>query len=602
MKSIWKVLLLLFFISCTPDGNDEKPHNATELELERQALMSLFDSAGGDKWQSAYRNSWGRGDVSNLWRGVFVDEQGFVFKLDLNNINMQGTLPEELGNLKHLKQCNLNDNRLTGKIPQSLSKNENFSDFVFNIIRQQDVGFDLTDIEFKMPEFTYKDINGKSVKSDEAWAKNKLTVVFSFSADYDQPSQDLIAILKHLYDAYNAGDMGVIGFSNTSNQTLLDYCANGKISWTTIHDADSYFAKKLALDSAPSVMIVDQEGRVVLDDVKDSYYLKGYIEEQLGNASYYTSTDYSYDGQKFVIQQSQRPESANIVLMGDGFVDRDMVPGGKWEQAMTEATEHFFSVEPSKTYRDYFNVYAIKAVSQNEVFFADSKTAFSVSFGEGTLIKGNDDLCIKYLTEAGFDFVKTPVIMVVNSPVYAGTCYTFDNGGSIAYIPMTVKNPSISGDTDFRKVLLHEAVGHGFSRLLDEYRYYDGQITAKFRTDFLNTRDTYKMGYNMTIDKNEVPWQHFIGLSGYEMVSLYEGGYFFTKGVWRAEENHCMNDNVPYFNAPSRELFVKRLKSLIGENYDFSEFLANDKYEPVPVSRSLGRAKFTPLHPPVFVK
>lgn len=599
MKSAWKILLLLFFISCTPTEGDEKPHNAAELELERKALMALYDSAGGDQWLSAYRNSWGRGEVSNLWRGVFVDEQGYVVKLDLNNISLRGTLPEELGNLKHLKQCDLNNNMLTGKIPQSLMQNPNFNSIILGIIRQQEgsPGFDLSDVEYKLPEFTYKDIIGKTIKSVDEFAKSKFTVVLSWKTS-DTTPEDFISTLRDFYNFYKTGDLEIIAFSRENTQTILNYCATEYIQWTNISDTELYAEKKLVLHNTPSAMVVDQEGRVVLDNVRDISTLKNFLREKLGSKSYYTSTDFSANGQKFIIQQSTKPNAVNILFMGDGFVDRDMNTGGKWEQTMREATEHFFSVEPCKSYREYFNVFAIKTVSKNEVFSPDSQTAFGVSFGEGTLIKGDNDLSIRYLEAAGLLFSNTLTTIVVNSPQYAGTCYLYNNGGAISFVPMVKK--TADSDMDFSKVLLHESVGHGFAKLLDEYIYNDEPITESYKVDFLEAR-SMNLGFNMTVDRTNVPWQHFIGLSNYSMVGLYEGGYFFSRGIWRAEFNHCMNDNVPYFNAPSRELFVKRVKSLAGEVYSFSEFLAKDKYEPVQRSRR-GAGKFVPLHPPVYVK
>ena len=39
----------------------------------------------------------------------------------------------------------------------------------------------------------------------------------------------------------------------------------------------------------------------------------------------------------------------------------------------------------------------------------------------------------------------------------------------------------------------------------------------------------------------------------------------------------CMVNNQAYFNAPSREQIVKRIKELAGETYSFEEFIANDK-------------------------
>ena len=42
-------------------------------------------------------------------------------------------------------------------------------------------------------------------------------------------------------------------------------------------------------------------------------------------------------------------------------------------------------------------------------------------------------------------------------------------------------------------------------------------------------------------------------------MGVYEGGYEYQYGVWRSEENSCMNNNVPYFNVQSRWAIVNRI-------------------------------------------
>jgi len=86
------------------------------------------------------------------------------------------------------------------------------------------------------------------------------------------------------------------------------------------------------------------------------------------------------------------------------------------------------------------------------------------------------------------------------------------------------------------------------------------------------------------------------------MVGTYEGGYFFSQGVWRSEENSCMNNNVAYFSAISRELMVKRILETAGETFTWEKFVAKDKYEPVSKSPLRAAKQFVPLAPPVFVK
>lgn len=48
------------------------------------------------------------------------------------------------------------------------------------------------------------------------------------------------------------------------------------------------------------------------------------------------------------------------------------------------------------------------------------------------------------------------------------------------------------------------------------------------------------------------------------------------RGVFRSEPNSCMNNNIPYFSAISREAIVKRIKEYAGESYSFEEFKTLD--------------------------
>ena len=76
----------------------------------------------------------------------------------------------------------------------------------------------------------------------------------------------------------------------------------------------------------------------------------------------------------------------------------------------------------------------------------------------------------------------------------------------------------------------------------------------------------------------DVPWSHMIFDSQYSnIVDVYEGAYMHTRGVFRSEPTSCMNDNIPYYNAISREAMVKRIKKYAGEEYSFEDFKANDK-------------------------
>ena len=75
-----------------------------------------------------------------------------------------------------------------------------------------------------------------------------------------------------------------------------------------------------------------------------------------------------------------------------------------------------------------------------------------------------------------------------------------------------------------------------------------------------------------------VPWADMIfdpRFSNY--VDVFEGGYGFTRGVWRSEANSCMNYAIPYYNAISRLSITERVFGLAGEWFDIDrDFYAVD--------------------------
>ena len=76
----------------------------------------------------------------------------------------------------------------------------------------------------------------------------------------------------------------------------------------------------------------------------------------------------------------------------------------------------------------------------------------------------------------------------------------------------------------------------------------------------------------------DVPWSHLIFDEKYQnTVDIYEGGYMHTRGCFRSEPNSCMNNNIPYFSAISRQAIVERIMEYAGEEFSFEEWKAKDK-------------------------
>ena len=273
-----------------------------------------------------------------------------------------------------------------------------------------------------------------------------------------------------------------------------------------------------------------------------------------------TSTDYSADKTVRILQRATQGNGLPIVLMGDGFLDTDIV-NGTYDEVMNKAMENLFTEEPLKSLQSYFNVYSVMAVSRSNKFDGYN-TAFQCQMegGMSTLITGNDENVIDYIQcVEGIDVSETLTVVVLNSPLYAGTTYFgyySENQVTelaIAYCPIIY---NLENDS-FRQVLVHEAVGHGFAKLEDEYSYEEN---GKMPSDEINDGkmlQSYGWAQNVdfTQDENTILWSSFLNDSRYssEGIGIYEGACTYMSGVYRPTEDSMMNTNTCGFNAPSRK-------------------------------------------------
>ena len=300
-------------------------------------------------------------------------------------------------------------------------------------------------------------------------------------------------------------------------------------------------------------------------------------------ANAYHSQDMSQDGKVTQILKHKTGNGVPIVIMGDGFLDRD-ITSGKYREATNKAIDGLFSMHPMKALKDYFDVYEVNAVSYNDYFTSTSSTAFSSRFTSftSTEIKGDDSKVKEYAKKA-IDEKRIDdalIIVLINDNRYAGTCSMcmdskesdIPNGNSIAYVPLSESNEE---QMMFSTVLCHEAIGHGFAKLADEY---DNIIYEKIpddeKQDIINRQKAG--GYrNVALDPDVTKsyWADFAADSRYnsERLGCYEGGATYALGVYRPTENSIMNDNIGGFNVAGRVMIYKRcMKIALGKSWNFN--------------------------------
>ena len=309
--------------------------------------------------------------------------------------------------------------------------------------------------------------------------------------------------------------------------------------------------------------------------------------------------DYEYgENEWLTLQKATRGNNGgiNIVILGDGYDAKD-ISSGDYLTNIKQEVEYFFGIEPYTTYRDYFNVYTAFPLS-TETGVGTVNTIrynrFNTTYIGGVGLTADYDEIFNYALNAPTvtqdNLKQTLIIIVPNSTDYGGITQMWEDGSAIAFCPLSTYGYPL----DSRGVIQHEAGGHGFGKLGDEYIYHNAFIDfcnclcCGHTDEFNNAKNLgWYENLSLTGKMHEVPWSHLIFDNRYsDIVDIFEGGFMHNRGVFRSEQNSCMNNNIPYYSTISRESIVKRIKRYAGETYSYEEFVANDRRDAGTVTRS----------------
>lgn len=303
--------------------------------------------------------------------------------------------------------------------------------------------------------------------------------------------------------------------------------------------------------------------------------------------------DYEHDEDSYVlIQKATKGEGIDLFFCGDGY-DAIDISAGLYLQDMQQEMEYLFAVEPYTTYREYFNVYTSFAMSEDsgvETLNTWRTTKFHTCIGDGSTRLSTSWMdVLNYCSETVppiTDKTNPAVgaILVVNTNLYEGITYSI--GDSNTFCAVVTKSTE-EYPNDARGLIQHEAGGHGIGWLADEYMYHAAFLqkctcSCCGHVEALKENHATGFGLNLSLTGRykDVPWSHLIFNPDYgDIVDIYEGGYFHTRGVYRSEHNSCMNNNVPYFSTWSRQLIVQRIMNWAGEEFTLDNFYANDSRE-----------------------
>ena len=328
-------------------------------------------------------------------------------------------------------------------------------------------------------------------------------------------------------------------------------------------------------------------------------------EGHLPKDFFYRSSDYSADGEVVCLQKATKGKGITLIFLGDGYVDKDMGPGGKYEEAMRGWMEQFFVYEPYTTFREWFSVYTVKVVSPNSVFGSpdsERKLTRNIAEGDDSALYGNEiatyvDVCKEYaekVPNSSGQPLRIAVFMNTEKSEGRSYCSFNSSGECTAFIFDAIENRPTT--------LNHELGGHGFAFLGDEYSEYQETFPdAQGTLEYYGRWDFY-LNLDWRSDPSRVRWSHLLNDSRYanEGLGVFEGGNLYAYGIYRSTMNSMMRSDYrkgAVFNATSRELIYKNIMRWGSSNwtYDYESFVAADEagrkqaaeaYEAYPPSKS----------------
>ena len=339
---------------------------------------------------------------------------------------------------------------------------------------------------------------------------------------------------------------------------------------------------------------VTVECQATIPGVSLNYYKSiSLVQKAVGTS---LSRTYYTNGQKVVLNQASAagcPNYFNIVILGDGYQKKDLAVGGKFERSARSAMDSFFSIEPYKSFKDRFNVYMVAYESADEGTDVKSsgieKDTYFGSYCQGggntaAYVADTAPVINAVKAAAGSSdaqYYRSIAILLINTDEnsgstgypYRNTTSGFVNGYSSFAIAVLAAN-----STGTNGLIKHEAGGHAFGRLADEYYTNGNTASSANKTDLSNW---HAKGWYWNVNPSNSGNYYKFANSAYSSseVSFIEGAWGYQYGIYRPTQGGMMQGSTGVFNAPSRHAIYHRIitESQGTSAYSWANFLEYDK-------------------------
>ncbi|MCF3962349.1 M64 family metallopeptidase [Streptomyces fuscigenes] len=248
----------------------------------------------------------------------------------------------------------------------------------------------------------------------------------------------------------------------------------------------------------------------------------------------------------------------NLVVLGDGYTAAEMP---KFLDQVDAQLNVLWGLEPYKSYRDYINVYAVETPSQESGISCDPQltspkrtTPLSMKLWSGCSATGIQRLLVMDDTAAKKYAALAPaadqILALANSDTYGGA------GGSYA---------TATGGNAMSALIAPHELGHSFGGLQDEYDYYTRGVTSGTYTGPEPASVHHTLLTEQQMRDQQAKWWRWLGERSESggTIGRFEGGMYYTEGVWRPSLHSMMKTLGYYMDQVSREQMTAALSGSV---------------------------------------
>jgi hypothetical protein len=263
-----------------------------------------------------------------------------------------------------------------------------------------------------------------------------------------------------------------------------------------------------------------------------------------------------------------------LVVLADGYTAADMP---EFRRNLDKHLNIMWSLEPFRSYRNYFNVYAVESVSPDSGLTCDPglleeqgmdpalrtklqhrDTLFGLNFGGGcTNVNARGVTPLNTLNARVREYAAKAtanpdqILIIGNSRTYGGI------GGGLA---------TSTGSNALSPLITPHEIGHSLGRLTDEYTYSQrGVAGGTYRGGEPNNVHTTILTEE-EMKAQQKKWWRWLGEPSEAggVIGRFEGGSGNTKGIWRPSKHSMMISLGYFYDQVSREQMVRQISAKVG--------------------------------------